>query len=263
MLQSFQGMKKAVKLIICTILLVTLALACLVACNDEETPTTFEVEQIESDYVLSFAPKGITATKGLIFYVGESETPKSYEYLARALAHRGYFVAIPKIEANHAVTFYDNVSVTNNVVNVTNSLISNNPTISFVLAGHLYGGNAVVRYIDENPHSAHGAILLSPTYFNFRQLYDENGEFLMDEDGNQIYAYDTLNGHQIPTLVLDVVEPDLSRLPEAHTARILQNATAEGFGANNSDFSQDKQNQIENQHKDTIQHVIAFLQNVF
>ncbi len=253
-------MKTALKHAICIFLIVTLLSLCLVACGDEyDAPSTYEIEKRENDYVLSYSPKDCATQTGIIFYVAQNEQPTSYDYIAQALAHRGYFVAIAKIEGNHAVTFYDNNSVTNNVVNITNSLISNNPQMSFVLAGHLYGGNAVVRYIQENPTKASGAILLAPTYFDQRQLYDENGELLKDEQGNQVYAFDTIANTQIPTLVIDVATPDINRLPQEYTLHILQNATADGFGANSSEFDQATQLQIEAQHSATIEHVLAFL----
>ncbi len=255
-------MKTALKHSICIFLIVALLSLCFVACDAKKPPTTYEIEKLENDFVLSYSPKDYATQKGLIFYVGEGETPASYDYIAKALAHRGYFVAIPKIEWNDTIIYYDNTSVANTVVNITNSLISNNSQISFVLAGHLSGGGSVVRYLDEHEGVALGAILLSPTYYD-RIVYDNDGNYVLDQDGLVQYTFDTICDQQIATLVLDVAQPDEARLPSDRVLHILQNAATQGFGANSTDFEQDVQEQIEAQHALTIEYLLAFLQDIF
>ena len=101
--------------------------------------------------MISFTPKGIEPTKGLILYPGAKVDAKSYAPLARAVAENGYEVVIVDMPFNFAMIS----------PNKAKKVIKEYPNIqSWSIGGHSLGGVVASKFAADNK-KIDGLVLLA------------------------------------------------------------------------------------------------------
>lgn len=117
-----------------------------------------------SDYI-SFTPKGITPTKGLILYPGAKVEPEAYAPLAKDIAKEGYEVIIADMTLNFAILS----------ANEASKIIKDYDNIeSWSIGGHSLGGVAAAKFASYNKY-IDGVVLLAsyPTNDELKKLGKE------------------------------------------------------------------------------------------
>ncbi|MBQ8177986.1 MAG: hypothetical protein IJ033_02220 [Clostridia bacterium] len=160
---------------------------------------SFECEKTENADFVTYAPKGVKARYGLIFYVGTAIAPANYDYLGESLAKQGYLMVVPKASKGFTYLMYTENELAFEAY----------PDVEFFVGGHSQGGGAAVRRAGENLEKVKGVVLYAPL----------------------CYGTDTLVGTGMPTLLLEasndgVLTADMkadakTRLPEYRTEYML------------------------------------------
>ncbi|MEP7292958.1 MAG: alpha/beta hydrolase [Chloroflexota bacterium] len=108
---------------------------------------------VQTDWMLEFAPTANEADVGLIFYPGAKVDARSYAPMAHALAQQGYLVVFPPMTLNLAVLS----------INAADAVIAAHPEIAhWALGGHSLGGSMAARYVQA--HSEIEGLLLLASY---------------------------------------------------------------------------------------------------
>lgn len=102
--------------------------------------------------LISFTPKDVTPTKGLILYPGAKVNAKAYAPLAKAVAENGYEVVIANMPFNFAMIS----------PNKADKVIEKYPDIkSWTIGGHSLGGVVASKFASENKDKIDGLVLLA------------------------------------------------------------------------------------------------------
>ena len=249
----------ALVLTVCVILSI-----CLIACNKNPyaEDNSFEVDVTEDENALTFAPKGFNYTYGVILYVGALIEPSEYTYLAEALAKQGYLTVIPKFPLNMSATNYTDEE----------PAFSAYPNVKFFIAGHDQGGGAAIRRAQDSGNKVAGVLLYSPVIVN-RRVYDyEQGKYLEDENGNPVYAPNSIAERSLPTLWIE--SDDATRTEDIRnkvnenvnmstvTEYELTNSTALGFSTNANDLTDEEKELRQAQLDLTVQYTLRFLKRI-
>jgi predicted esterase len=122
-------------------------------------PDTLALQELESNDVvnvekgqfwLQFSPTNRDPISGFIFYPGGRVDYRAYAPLMRAIAERGYEVALVKMPLNLAVLG----------ANRADAVIDANPEIPvWYIGGHSLGGAMAAAYVYNNPVSVQGLVL--------------------------------------------------------------------------------------------------------
>ena len=124
-----------------------------------------EMVDVESTPWLTFTPKNLTPSTGIIFYPGGKVEPESYSLLAKSIAIEGYLVIIAPMPLNLAVLG----------INSASEIIAEFPTIdNWVMAGHSLGGSMAAKFTFDNPSLIQGLILLASYPTESNDLSDLN-----------------------------------------------------------------------------------------
>ncbi len=111
--------------------------------------------QVKTGSLLVFTPAGKTPQAGLIFYPGGRVDYRSYAPLARAIAGRGYLVAIPKMPLSLAVFGADSAD---------GVLAAYSDIGTWAIGGHSLGGAMAARYLINHPDYPVRGLLLLASY---------------------------------------------------------------------------------------------------
>ncbi len=181
---------KKLRLIAIFLLLSALFIS-LVGCDrakavDYSAQNSFDVSVEDSKTALTFSPKGVKATYGLIFYQGTAISADHYSYLGEALAAQGYVVVIPK--TNMGMAFYG--------YSATEPAFERFKDVRFFVGGHSQGGGAAVRRAQDNADKVKGLILLAPLCYTLKKGMFEGSE---NSEGDFYNVADK----DIPALILD------------------------------------------------------------
>ena len=220
-------MKTAFKKISIALLIVAFALTLatsFVACNkkkdtlpDVNYAVTNNFEITTTDYTINpeakeeerigariYAPNGVNAKYGVLFFLGTLIAPEYYDYLGTALAKQGYVMAI----AVSPFAFFDYEDKTKPIAD---DVIARYPNLKFFVGGHSQGGGAAMRFACEYFDNVLGAFFLAPLTFGAREAtqaeYDKDAEkhpeWFNVTDSGKIYRADTLARTNLPTLLLE------------------------------------------------------------
>ncbi|MDE6302914.1 MAG: alpha/beta hydrolase [Clostridia bacterium] len=237
---------------------------CLIACNKNPyaNDNSFEVEVIEDENALTFAPKDFNYTYGVILYVGAFVSPSEYTYLAEALATQGYLTVIPKFPLNMSAANYTKEE----------PAFSAYPNVKFFIAGHDQGGGAAIRRAQDSGSKVAGVLLYSPMIIN-RRVYDyEQDRFVEDENGNPVYEPNSIAERSLPTLWIE--SDDVTRTEDIRnkvkenvnmstvTEYELANSTARGFSTNAANLTNEEKAQRQAQLDLTVQYTLRFLKRI-
>lgn len=103
-----------------------------------------------ADGRLTYVPTASAPTTGLVLYPGGKVPPAGYAPQARALAEKGYLVAIVPVPFNLAV--FD--------INAAKAVIDDHPEIdTWAVGGHSLGGSMAAQFIDSHPGLVDGLVL--------------------------------------------------------------------------------------------------------
>ncbi len=160
-------MKKHFTLIL---LLIIIALsASFVGCTkshsqgvDYSKENDYEYEISDEKNYVTYSPKDVSPTYGLLFYLGTAIAPEKYDYLASALAKQGYLVVISK-NALALVTYKKEEPA-----------FAKYQDVKFFLGGHSQGGGAAVKRAKENLDATMGLVLLAPLAYEVDSVADKN-----------------------------------------------------------------------------------------
>ncbi len=156
--------------------LITLLSILLIACSgafvgctknhtqwvDYSKNNCYEYERIDENDYVTYLPKNVAYTYGLLFYLGTAITPEKYDYLADSLAKQGYLVVISKNA--FAWVMYKKDEPT----------FEKYPDVKFFIGGHSQGGGAAVKRAKENLDSTMGLVLLAPLAYEVDSVADTN-----------------------------------------------------------------------------------------
>ncbi len=134
----------------------------LYASVDYAKVNAFEYEILDEKDYLTYIPKEVNYTYGLLFYVGTTIGAKNYDYLASKLATQGYLVVINKNP--FAWVMYQKNEPT----------FEKYPNVSFFFGGHSQGGGAAVKRAKENLDKVQGLVLLAPLAYEIDSVADKN-----------------------------------------------------------------------------------------
>ncbi|MEI6308295.1 MAG: alpha/beta hydrolase [bacterium] len=99
---------------------------------------------------LVFRPIGSASETGLIFYPGAHIDPRAYAPPAKAIAARGYLVAVVPMPLNLAVFGLDRAT----------AVMQAFPQVRhWVVGGHSLGGAMAARFVYQNPQAVQGLLL--------------------------------------------------------------------------------------------------------
>lgn len=232
------------------------------ACNKKsdniyERDNDFEYTVTDGEDALVYEPKDVNYTYGIIFYVEFLFSPKQYDYLAVSLAKQGYLVVMPKLDGNS--------------YSQTEPAFAKYPNIKFFVGGYGVGGGAAIRRAQENPSAVVGTVLFTPIDAS-KQVVDENGKYVKDEDGNVMWTIYSIAELSLPTLLLetdcdsirtnDVVSKAKSRLNLNTTEEYkLENSCHLGFLSTAAQFElvDLTDEEIATQHQSTISLTLSFM----
>lgn len=201
---------KVITIFLIIITLTSLLFACsadLKICIDYAKNNDFEVEVIDNDEALTFAPKDKEYKYGLIFYVGTFLSPKSYQNIANMLASQGILVVIPKIKNNLSYGNYNN----------TEQAFNNYPDVSFFVGGHSQGGGAAIKRAFEEQDRIMGVVLYSPLAYSTDTLIDTDMPVLFIEASND------------KVLTPDMKQDTKSRVTEGATFIMIEGGNHMGY----------------------------------
>ena len=134
-----------------------------------------QLVDVTVDDFITFTPKNVTATTGLILYPGAKVEAEAYAPLANKIAQAGYEVIITPMPLNFAIFDYD----------IANEVISKFPNIkNWAISGHSLGGVMAAKYASENSN-IEGLIL----YASYPQ-----GDELKDSDIAVTSIYGSVDG---------------------------------------------------------------------
>ena len=120
---------------------------------------------VTEDNFITFTPKNIEATTGLIIYPGAKVEPESYAPLANKIAEAGYEVIITPMPLNFAI--FDS--------NAADEVISQFPNIkNWAIAGHSLGGVMAAKYASENDNIS--GVIFYASYPQGDELKNSNVE---------------------------------------------------------------------------------------
>jgi dienelactone hydrolase len=106
--------------------------------------------QVETDPWLVFRPTGEDPTTGLILYPGARVDPRAYAPAARALAARGYLVAIVPMPLHLAIL----------APNRATEVMAAYPEVKqWAIGGHSLGGAMAAQFVQQNPDAVQGLAL--------------------------------------------------------------------------------------------------------
>lgn len=203
---------------IISIVMLAVCLLAFFGCNekgdenliDYSADNNYEYEVVEGDSFVTYAPKGVTAKYGFLFYLGTMIAPECYDYLAGALAKQGYLVVI----STNLFAFlqYDEEEPT----------FETYPDVKFFIGGHSQGGGAGIRRTVENADKVMGVVLLAPLTFDGYSLVDSELPVLLLEAEN--------DGVLSATMKAEAKE----RLPESREEHMLAGCHM-SFSTNDTD----------------------------
>ncbi len=205
---------------IALILVLAICVVAVCACNDSGEDTAvyvdysavndYEIEKVEEDDYVTYAPMGVEATCGVLFYLGTAIAPAYYEYLTTALAKQGYLVVV---STNlFAYIQYAEEEPT----------FENYPNVKFFIGGHSQGGGAGVRRAVENADKVAGLFLLAPLTFDGYSLAETDMPVLL------------LNAENDGVLSSTMKSEAKSRLPESRTEYLIDGCHM-SFSTNDDD----------------------------
>lgn len=239
---------------IALILVLAVCLLAVCACNDRGDDTAvyvdysavndYEIEMVEEDDYVTYAPKGVEAKCGVLFYLGTAIAPEHYEYLTTALAKQGYLVVV---STNlFAYMAYDEEEPT----------FENYPNVKFFIGGHSQGGGAGVRRAVENADKVAGLFLLAPLTVDGYSLAETDMPVLL------------LNAENDGVLSNTMKSEAKSRLPENRTEYLIDGCHM-SFSTNDDDtmlkfFSDGPATaEVKTQQRElTVGYVLDFLKSV-
>ncbi len=138
---------------------------------DYFSKNNFECELTENRDFVTYAPKGVEARYGLIFYVGTAIAPSYYDYLGKALAKQGYLMVIPKGSNGFAYLMYT----------LEEKAFDTFAGVEFFVGGHSQGGGAAVRRAQENSDKVKGVVLYAPLCYGSDSIVESNLATLLIE----------------------------------------------------------------------------------
>ena len=114
-----------------------------------------------SDRFVSYSPRHMQPTAGLLFLPGALVDPDAYAPLAYAIAARGYRVRIVFLPLRLAPTD----SSVDQVIDTARLLIRRYPSVRhWAVAGHSKGGKIAARFVREQPGLADALILVGTSH---------------------------------------------------------------------------------------------------
>lgn len=140
---------------------------------------------ISTDPWLTFEPKSMTATLGVIIYPGGRVDPRAYAAIANRIAAQGYFVVIVPMPLNLAVL----------APQAASNVITRYPEIDkWVVGGHSLGGAMAANFARRYPEIIEGLFLWAS--------YPASGDDLSDTGLSVISIYATNDQLATPEEVL-------------------------------------------------------------
>lgn len=156
-----------------------------------------------------FAPAGADPATGLILYPGGRVNHRSYAPAARAIAVRGYLVALVRMPLSLAVLDVDRAD----------AVIAARPGVrNWVVGGHSHGGSMAASYARRHAASVRGLVLWTS--------YPSDGD---DLSATGLRGLSTWSSND---LVLDRAGLDAARpcLPPATTVAVIEGGNHAQFG---------------------------------
>ncbi|MCS6835904.1 MAG: alpha/beta hydrolase [Anaerolineae bacterium] len=142
------------------------------------------VDVSAADYLL-FMPQGQTPTVGYVLYPGGRVQAEAYAPLARAIAERGYLVAIVYVPLNLA--FFN--------VGAAQAVIDDHPEIvAWAVGGHSLGGVASSLFAAGQPDKVRGLVIMAS--------YPANNALANRDDLRVVSIYGTEDGLAKPEDIL-------------------------------------------------------------
>lgn len=140
------------------------------------------------DYIL-FTPQGQTPTVGYVLYPGGRVQAEAYAPLARAIAERGYLVAIVYAPLNLA--FFN--------IGAAQAVIDAHPAIeAWAVGGHSLGGVASSLFVAGRPDKVRGLVIMAS--------YPANNALAERDDLRVLSIYGTEDGLANPDSILASVK---------------------------------------------------------
>lgn len=162
----------------------------------------------EGEFIV-FAPAGAEPATGLILYPGGRVDPRSYAPVARAIAARGYLVALVRMPLSLAVLDVDRAD----------AVIAARPGVrNWVVGGHSLGGSMAASYARTHAASVRGLALWAS--------YPADGD---DLSATGLRGLSTWGSND---LVLDRARLEAARplLPPATTVAVIEGGNHAQFG---------------------------------
>ena len=247
--------------------------------NFEITTTDYtinpEAKEEERIGARIYAPNGVNAKYGVLFFLGTLIAPEYYDYLGTALAKQGYVMAI-------AVSPFAFFGYEDKTKPIADDVLARYPNLKFFVGGHSQGGGAAMRFACEYFDNVLGAFFLAPLTFGARESTEEEYEalheahpewFNVNNDGS-ISRTDTLKNVDLPTLLLeadgDKILSDAdknnarAKMPKNVQRHLLAHACHMGFSTSEMSLAGDgadmSEEDKENQRFLTASYVLDFLQ---
>jgi predicted esterase len=180
----------------------------------------------------------------LVFYPGGLVRPQAYEFIARALAQRGFTVAIPIMPFNLAVL------APNRAFDIRDELQRTGIQVTkFVVAGHSLGGAMAARYALTNP--VDGLILMA--------------SYSADSDDLRPLKFPVLDlaAENDGVAARSKVEAGLARLPKGTKVEVLKGGVHAFFGRYGPQAGDGQPTTTrENFERDLIPRIVDFLAKV-
>ncbi len=107
-----------------------------------------QVEDLRDQII--FTPKGVSPTKGLIFYQGGKVEAEAYGVMLSQIAEQGFMVVIPKMPFKLAVLGRDRAA----------KIIADHADMDWMIGGHSLGGAMASDFSVKQPDDVKGVILL-------------------------------------------------------------------------------------------------------
>ncbi len=175
-------------------LIVVIALAAgIIWANDAAQPMPEALAALQSDARVTitqadwieFVPTGSTPSKGFIFYPGGRVDARAYAPAARALAEKGYLVAITPMPLNLAIIDPERAT----------AVMQAHPEITeWSIGGHSLGGTTAAIYASRHPQAVHSVI--------FWAAFPPDSNSLADQPKLHVISiYGTLDGLATPARV--------------------------------------------------------------
>lgn len=158
---------------------------------------------------LEFTPAGGAPDTGFIFYPGGHVDYRAYAPLARALAEKGYYVAITPMPLSLAVLAPAKAA----------AVISAHPEIKYwAVGGHSLGGAMAANFLESNSNTAQGLVLMAS--------YPASSDNLSDNPLKVVSIYASNDG----LATLDTIDASRALLPASTQWVEITGGNHAGFG---------------------------------